>query len=99
MATRPNWSRREFFSKTETARPTVADAQICIELFYEIGRDYLEKKINEVAAKWLGRAAAMFEGLDIVDTDAPDLRLNVLHTYARSALGTPMPDHRGHGRF
>jgi hypothetical protein len=39
-----------------------------------------------VAARWLERAAVIFEEHNLVGPDATDLRLNVLHTYARALL-------------
>ena len=54
-------------------------------MLYEIGKDNSEKKNNELATKWLERAATIFEDYDLGDLgpDAGDLRLNVLHTYGR----------------
>jgi hypothetical protein len=54
---------------------------------FDIGRDFLEKKNSGLAVRWLERAAVLFEDHDIAGPAAADLRLNVLHTYARALLG------------
>lgn len=77
-----------FFAKLQAqdARPTAADTLDCVELSFEIGRDCLEKRLDEAAVKWLGRAAGFFQMHDSVGPDAENLQLNVLHTYARALL-------------
>ena len=77
-----------FFAKlqAEVARPTATDALNYVELFFEIGRDCLGKRLDEAAVKWLGRAVGFSQMHDIVGNDAENLQLNVLHTYARALL-------------
>lgn len=87
-----------FFAKvhSEGVRPASADIEKCIDVLYEIGKDNLEKKNNELATTWLERAATMFEDYELGDLgpDAGDLRLNVLHTYGRYIrLVTSLKDH------
>jgi hypothetical protein len=77
-----------FFTKlqAQVARPTAADTLNCVELSFEIGRDYLGKGLDGAAVKWLGRAAGFFQMHDMAGPDAENLQLNVLHTYARALL-------------
>jgi hypothetical protein len=77
-----------FFAKlqAQAARPTAADALNCVEIYFEIGRDCLGKRLDEAAVKWLGRATGLFQIHDIVGPDAENIQLNVLHTYARALM-------------
>ena len=68
------------------ARPTAEDALNCVDLLFDIGRYCLEKKHYELAARWLERAVVMLQEHDLVSGDAPNLRLNIMQTYARASL-------------
>lgn len=55
-------------------------------MYFDIGRNYLESKHGAEAAKWLERAAVVFEENDLSGLNTSNLQLNVLHTYARASL-------------
>lgn len=56
-----------------------------VNLFYDIGLDHLNENRYEEAKKWLERAYNILQKWDLTSIfDGLELRLNVLHTYARS---------------
>lgn len=70
-----------------------SDVEVCIDLFFEIGKQNKNNENYKVAVKWLERASTLFEHHDLekLGPDAGDLRLNVFHTYGQtrnSFIGT-----------
>jgi Meiosis protein SPO22/ZIP4 like len=60
-----------------------ADAEILIDLLFEIGKYLFDQGCCDMAVMWLERAHQLLESQDVerLSSDAGELRLNVLHTY------------------
>ena len=65
-----------------------------LDLLFEIAKQHLNHKRPEAAVKWLARAQQLFDTVDLADLspDASDLRLVVLHTYARALVDVNSPE-------
>lgn len=58
-----------------------------VDLLYEVGHRALEERQSDLAVKWLKRADLMLDSISesCAMAEARDLRLNVWHTYGKSA--------------
>ncbi|KAI9690965.1 MAG: hypothetical protein M1822_008585 [Bathelium mastoideum] len=65
-----------------------ATAERLADVLYEMGKDLLEKKQNEMAVRWLERAYDTLaeQDLERLSNDAGELRLSIMHSLVRSFI-------------
>jgi hypothetical protein len=63
-------------------------AETLADLFYEIGKDNLNKRSHEAAIIWLGRAYDILgeQDTELLSPDATELRLSTMHSIGMYSL-------------
>jgi hypothetical protein len=63
-------------------------AETLADLFYEIGKDNLNKRSHEAAIVWLGRAYDILgeQDTELLSPDATELRLSTMHSIGMYSL-------------
>jgi hypothetical protein len=83
--------------KQLTGALSLSAAEHLADLFYEIGKDNLNKRSYEAAITWLGRAYDILgeQDTELLSPDATELRLSAMHSigmYPLAAVKAVMGD-------